>query len=473
MLENSYGLTFFLKSPKKKSDFFRYVYLRVTVDGVPKETSIKKKWDCRRWDQKSERAVGTKEDAREFNHFLDVLVTKINNYKLRLIGREETITSERIIGFVKGDTVSKVKVLEEFEKHNQEVFLLLRTEQNPNGEYAKGTLTKFKTTQSHLSEFIRLKYFRKDIEFRELNYEFISDFELFLKTVKKCTNNTTLKYLGNFKKIVLRAIVKEYISNDPFKLFKRKRDNIKKKPLTKAELSILENKVFSTDRLSLVRDIFVFQCYTGLAYIDVRQLKGSQIKEGSDGKLWIMSNRQKTGSATDIPLLPKALEILNKYKDHPLYLERGTVLPVKSNQKMNEYLKEIQTLCGFDLTLTTHRARRTFASTVTLNNGVPIYVVKEMMGHHSIKQTEHYALTEQDSVNREMAKLEERMTVNTKPEEKDLNSEIMEFFENFEKELNELKSKEVIPDENEGIRSKIVELDMKIKKMKERFSMTA
>ncbi|MCL8537628.1 site-specific integrase [Chryseobacterium gallinarum] len=431
MLETSYGLTYFLKSPKKKTSPLRHIYVRVTVNGIPKETSTKRRWDIRRWDQASGRATGTKEDAKTLNYFLESLETKISNYKTELIRSDRTITAECIIAFVKGENTAKNKVLEEFKEHNEEIHTLIS-----KGEYAKGTHTRYVTALSHVQEFIRFKYKKEDLEFRELNYEFVKDYEFFLKTVKNCAHNTTLKYISNFKKIVLRAVAKEIIPKDPFLLFKCKKEKIKKKPLTKAELYQLENKKFSTERLSTIRDIFVFQCYTGLAYIDVYQLKKNDIRMGDDGKLWIMSKRQKTKSTTDIPLLPKAVEIMEKYKDHPDCISKGSVLPVKSNQKMNEYLKEIAELCNISGNLNTHRARRTFASTVTLNNGVSIHVVKEMLGHHSVKQTEDYAIAEQEAVSREMMALEKKLSVS------DLlySNEPLKILQRLEKELHELKA---------------------------------
>lgn len=167
----------------------------------------------------------------------------------------------------------------------------------------------------------------------------------------------------------------------------------------------MENKNLENKRLEVIRDVFVFQCYKGRAYIDVFQ-KIEEIKTGIDGNLWIMTQRQKTGSETNVPLLPKALEIIEKYKEDEDCKKLGTVLPVRSNQKMNAYLKEIVVMCGISSLLNTHKARRTFASTVTLNNGVSIHVVRQMLGHRSVKQTEEYALTEQYMVGKEMKKLE-------------------------------------------------------------------
>ncbi|WP_317172034.1 site-specific integrase [Flavobacterium pokkalii] len=198
----------------------------------------------------------------------------------------------------------------------------------------------------------------------------------------------------------------------------------------------LEKHQFSIDRLNTVRDIFVFQCYTGLAYIDAFQLKRADIKDGVDGNQWILYERQKTNSTARIPLLPKAIKILEKYKDHPLCLKRGTVLPVSSNQKMNEYLKEIAELCGFPFTLNTHMARRTFGSTITLNNNVPINVVKEMLGHSSVKQTEAYAITEQATIGREMTLLNKKL----KLEKTEISQEDLTTLNRLENEIKLINS---------------------------------
>jgi integrase len=406
MIEKSFGLMFFLKTPEKKENL-RVLYLRITVDGLAKEISTKRRWDVTRWNQKAGRAIGNKEDAKSLNYYIDSICTRISNYRTDLINHDHTITSEKLIDFVKGNNVSKAKVLEEFQAHNLEILALVKKK-----EYAIGTYERYVTARSHVAQFIKYKYKREDLEFRELNFDFVKDYELFLKVVRNCANNTALKYISNLKTIVLRAIAKDIISKDPFKLFKRKKIKCNKQPLSTAELLKLENKVFSTERLSEIRDVFIFQCYTGLAYIDAYQLKPSDIQEGIDGSLWIMSNRQKTESKTDIPLLPKAIEIMERYKNHPICIARGSVLPVKSNQKMNEYLKEIAILCELTSTLNTHKARRTFGSTVTLKNGVPIHIVKEMMGHQSVKQTEEYAITEQESIGIEMKQLKEKLSKN-------------------------------------------------------------
>ena len=460
MLEQSAGITFFLKTPKNKSNI-RYVYLRITIDGIPKETSTKRNWNVNRWDQKAERAIGSKEDARTLNFFLDSLTSRINQQRTDLMNNGITITAERLMDFVQGKTISKAKVLEEFQSHNDEMLALV-----PKGEYAEGTHERFVTARLHVKDFIRFKYNRDDIEFRELNYEFIKDFEFYLKTVRNCNNNTTLKYIANFKKIVLRAIAKEIIPSDPFKLFKRKWTKPNKKPLTRAELHALEVKKFSTERLSVVRDIFVFQCYTGLAYIDAFQLKKTDIKRGDDGGLWIMSSRQKSRSKTDIPLLPQAITIMERYKDDEVCISRGSVLPVKSNQKMNEYLKEIATLCGIESGLNTHKARRTFGSTVTLNNGVPIHVVKEMLGHHSMRQTEEYAITEQNSISQEMQQLGRKLNPKGNTVQTENAQQIIERLEREFLFLKQVNSDKTTMAQNDDLIKDLLSLEKRLNQIK-------
>ncbi|MEP6931459.1 MAG: site-specific integrase [Flavobacterium sp.] len=431
MLESSIGITFFLKSSTNGSNE-RFIYLRISVNGIPKETSTKRKWNLNRWDQKTGRAAGNKEDAKALNFFMYSTEMKIRKYADQLLDKQESLSSIKLINFILGKTKQKTTVLQEFQIHNDQMLALVK-----KGEYAIGTHVRFEISKNHVKDFMRFRYNVEDMEFTELNFEFVKEYEFYLKTVKNNANNTALKYITNFKKIVLVALDKEFLVTDPFKRFKCRKVKVPKKPLAGFELALLEKHKFSTARLGVVRDVFVFQCYTGLAYIDVFNLKRSDIKEGIDGEQWILTERQKTGSPINIPLLPKATEILERYKNHPLCIERDSVLPVNSNQKMNEYLKEIADLCGITSVLNTHKARRTFGSTITLNNNVHIHVVKEMLGHQSVSQTEEYALTEQISIGREMQGLKQRLA-----DKEDVSGELtLQTIERMEKELIEMKKK--------------------------------
>ncbi|MDM1503996.1 phage integrase SAM-like domain-containing protein, partial [Myroides marinus] len=209
MLEKQLSINFFLKPNREKSDL-RGVYLRITVDGIRKETSLSHKWDINRWNQKAGRANGTKEDAKTLNYLLDTIVSKITKYKLELLSNEEPITASVLMDYIQGKGASKVKVLEEFQKHNDEMLKLVPK------EYSIGTHERYVTARSHVAEYIRYVYGKDDIEFRELNYEFVIGYEHYLKTVRACSNNTAIKYISNFKKIVLRAVAKGIIASNPF-----------------------------------------------------------------------------------------------------------------------------------------------------------------------------------------------------------------------------------------------------------------
>jgi len=213
------------------------------------------------------------------------------------------------------------------------------------------------------------------------------------------------------RKIVNYCLKTGWLQRDPFFGFKMAKREVVREFLSEDEVQTLTTKRFTIDRLSQVRDIFLFSCYTGLAFIDVFQLTPASIAKGVDGKQWIFTSRQKTDTPTRIPLLPQAQEILNKYKDHPRCINESKVLPVLSNQKMNAYLKEIADVCGITKTLTFHIARHTFATTVTLNNDVPIESVSKMLGHKSIKITQHYAKILDKKVSEDMRLLSQRLNI--------------------------------------------------------------
>jgi site-specific recombinase XerD len=278
------------------------------------------------------------------------------------------------------ETEDKNMLLSLFEKHNK----LYKS------ELSKATLAKYSTCMKHLRNFILQEYEKNDIDVREVDKKFVYLFEHYLRNMK-CENNTTLKYLQRLKKIIRQAISFGYIKDDPFYNYKFKFEKNERECLSEDELLVLENKKIFFERIDKVRDIFVFCCYTGLAYADVKELKEEHLTNGQDGKIWINLKRQKTGIKTTVPLLPKAVDILKKYANDPYCVINKCLLPVLSNQKMNSYLKEIGDICGIRKTLSMHIARHTFATTVTLLNGVPIETVSKTLGHASLKTTMIYA----------------------------------------------------------------------------------
>lgn len=405
MLEKSFGVMFYLKPSRKTKDDIRYIYLRITVESKISEISTKRMWDRNRWNSQSGRAVGKTEDVRELNSFLDSFQTKVFQAKKILLEKDLSVSAENIKDILTGKDKGARFILEVFEDHNKKMEALV------GNEFAPGTLERYKTSLEHTRSFIKWKYQKQDIELKKLDYEFISEYSFWFKSIRKCSHNTTVKYLSNFKKIVLSCVKSGWLDKDPFYGFKMVKKEVERPYLTGAELrEIIELKT-GIERIDNVRDIFVFSCFTGLAYIDVKNLTMDNITEGIDGKPWIITRRQKTETPTRIPLLPQALRIMDKYKNHRIREIKGSVLPVLSNQKMNAYLKEIADLCGINKQLTFHTARHTFATSVTLENGVPIETVAKLLGHKSLKQTMHYARVIDSKISSEMEMLSRKLKV--------------------------------------------------------------
>jgi site-specific recombinase XerD len=403
MLEKSFGLLFFLKQSKKQTNE-RYVYFRITVDGVSREISTKRIWLNDRWNQNLGRATGNKEDARSLNAYLGSIAAKVYQAKKSLIDMDKPVTAENLKNKLLGIGETRRMILEVFKDHNNRMASLV------GKEYAPGTLKRYQITIGHTEAFIQWKYGVDDLNIKEVNYEFISDYAFWLKTVRLCEQNTAMKYLGNFKKVILQCVRRGWLKYDPFIGFKLAKKEVVRVPLTQGEVDKIDEKVFDSERVNRVKDIFLFCCYTGLAYIDVKNLRRTQIIIGVDGEKWIATSRQKTDTPTNLPLLPKAVEIMNRYSDHPKCKNEGLVLPVSTNQKMNEYLKEIADLCGISKRLTFHVARHTFATTITLSNGVPFETVSKMLGHKSLKETQPYAKIVDTKISQDMQALKKKLS---------------------------------------------------------------
>tara|TARA_R110002072_G_scaffold286760_1_gene451875 strand:- start:34 stop:816 length:783 start_codon:yes stop_codon:yes gene_type:complete len=253
-----------------------------------------------------------------------------------------------------------------------------------------------------------------DIFVQEIDLKFINGFEYYLKVKNIGNQNTITKYLTNLKKITRIAYANDWISKDPFFHWKAKWKTVERDFLSELDIQKLIKKDLPVPRLFLVKDIFLFCCFTGLAYVDVQKLSQNDIVIGIDGERWIKTKRTKTDTRSNIPILPTAEVILEKYKGHPNIIDSDKVLPVLSNQKMNAYLKEIADLCGINKNLTFHLARHTFATTVTLTNGVPIESVSKMLGHKSLKTTQHYAKILDRKVSDDMRLLRQKIEISDK-----------------------------------------------------------
>jgi site-specific recombinase XerD len=386
-MEKSFGLTFRIKKNKHDRNEKSVIYMRITVDSDSCDISTKRKCDSNKWNKVSGRMNQKDPEAKEFNSYLDTLQLKVFEAKRRLLEVDKPLTPENIKDLLLGKSIGREKkmVLAVFQQHNDQMKTLVGT------EYAPGTLQRYEVSYRHTKSFIEHRYKKSDLAITQLNFEFLTEYEFWLKSVRKCDHNSAMKYLSNFRKIVNRCLRNGWLDKDPFFGFKMAKREVERIALTESELQNMMDKTFSIERLTIVRDIFLFSCYSGLAYADVKKLKKSEIIIGHDNEKWLISKRQKTDISARIPLLPAALTLIDRYKDHPQCLLTDRVLPVLSNQKMNAYLKEIADVCGITKALTFHIARHTFATTVTLSNGVPIETVSKMLGHRNLKTTQHYA----------------------------------------------------------------------------------
>lgn len=402
-MQNLFSFIFYIKRSKVDKLGRANIYLRITVNGKRAEMSISRKVDINKWITTAGRMKGSSAEAHQLNKYLDSISNKIYKIHQKLVDEEKPITSIVIRNIYQGKNDSSKTILKLFENHNQQMTKLV------GKEYATGTLQRYLTAKKHLTEYINSEYNSDDIPVRDINYKFITGLEYFLKTEKDCAHNTAVKYITNFKKIVRIAYANDWITKDPFFNWKASLKTVEIQFLEENEIERLVQKEFSIPRLNLVKDIFVFSCFTGLAYADVKKLSKVNISLGIDGNKWIKTSRKKTKTVSNIPLLPTAEEIIEKYSNHKEVINSDKLLPILSNQKMNAYLKEIADLCGIHKNLTFHLARHTFATTVTLTNGVPIETVSKMLGHKTLKTTQHYAKIVDRKVSEDMALLKQKL----------------------------------------------------------------
>ena len=382
------------------------IYLRLTVNGKRSEFSISRKVNPEKWNAKTGKMRGSGIEAVQLNQYLDMIRAKVNKIQFQLVEEAKPFTAVDIKNIYQGKDREVKMLLEVFDEHNRQMKQLV------DKEFAIATWKRYFTTRNNISEFIRHEYKRQDFPIQDVDLKFITRFDYFMKSVKNCNHNSSLKYINNFKKIVRLGVANGWIARDPFYNFKAKFKWIDREFLTNDELENLINLEIRWPRIDIVRDMFVFCCYTGLAYIDVQKLNQDNLVKNIDGNLWIEAKRTKTNAKFSIPLLPTALGIIEKYKDHPKVVSGNCILPVLSNQKSNAYLKEIADLCGIKKNLTTHLARHTFATTVTLSNGVPIETVGKMLGHKSLRATQHYAKIINKKVSDDMEVLKEKLSEN-------------------------------------------------------------
>ncbi len=397
MKRNSFSVFFFIKKTKLMSNGEAPIRLRIKVNGVAVESQIKRSVPPNQWDQATESSKGRDRKASELNEYIRILKLKALTIHRDLEMNGKLFTARLIMNMLYNADDDKRTLLSVFRKHNDDCRKLIGI------DYVQITITRFDNCCKYLSVLIQQKFGKEDINLNEIDSEFVRDFEMFLKVERGCQQNTVIRYMKCFKKIINLAIANEWMTRNPFAGIKFQAKEVIKEVLTKEEIERIMVKQFEMPHLEYVRDVFIFCVFSGLAYIDVNNLRAEHITKDNNGDIWIRKAREKTENMCNIPLLKIPQAILEKYKDHPIRQKTGALLPVTSNQKMNSYLKEIATRCDIKKNLTTHTARHTAASVVFLANGVSMENVAKMLGHADIRMTQHYAKVMDSSIKRDMA----------------------------------------------------------------------
>jgi site-specific recombinase XerD len=360
--------------------------LRININGDRVALQVHRFIKPEDWDPARYVMKGRTEEARAFNNYLEAVRLKAHKKYNELLSYTDDVTPQMLRDAILGVNTAKTRqIIDIWEGHVSNLKKLIGKENS----YA--TYQKYNTAKNHFQAFLQKHYHVEDVSIKAVDYQMIQQYGIYLKTEKGCSFNTATKFLQNLKTITSISIRSGWLVKDPFNGISLTLKEVDRPYLTFEELERLMkfNSVF--DRLNRVRDFFVFSCYTGLAYIDVKKLKRAEIEGNDEMGFWIRTRRQKTGGRANIPLLDIPMSIIRNYCQLELLDTEDSILPILSNQKMNAYLKELADLCNIQKQLSYHVARHTFATTVTMMNGVPIETVSKMLGHKNIHSTQHYA----------------------------------------------------------------------------------
>jgi integrase len=404
-LNQTFSILFWLNKAKANSKGLVPIWARITIDGKRAECSVKKQIQLTLWDADRNRAKGNSDEARSINNYLVMVQAELTKHYNILLSTKDLVTAEDVKNSYKGIKEEKKTFLQLFNLYNQKL-----SERKEIEDLSDGRFKRFKILYGKCAEFIKYKFKRSDVPLDEVKLNFIVEFEHHLRTVQMIGYNTAMKYVKDLKQVMKYGVMLEYIPCNPFDNFQCSYKKVKRDFLDQDELDLLYRKDFNIKRLEEVRDCYLFSCYTGYAYSDAEALTSEDIAIGIDGEKWIIRDRIKTETTENVPLLPIALEIIAKYKNHPYCKTHNKLLPMNSNQRYNAYLKEIADMCGIKKKLTTHTARHTFATTVLLMNDVPMETAMELLGHTDIRTTQIYGKIVQKKISNDMSKLRNKLS---------------------------------------------------------------
>ena len=393
------NILFFVLKTKLLKNGEAPILMRITINGQYEETRIQRSISLKLWNAAKGCSKGKDRLSSELNNYIAELNARVLEKHKELMLEQALITPKLLLKRTFGKDTEMRTLLGTMQQEIGEMEKVI------NMDYSPITINRYKNVLNKLQKAILKFYEKEDITFHELSPEFIKAFDIYLKTEAGLCRNTVVRYMKCLKKITNMGLAKEWMRKDPFYGYKMQQDETDPTFLTYEELQTIMNKEFTIPRLALVKDIFIFALYTGLAFIDVYNLRPEHVSENNNGNLWIVKPREKTNNLCNIPLL----SIPNKYKNNPYCMDKGTLLPVPCNQRMNSYLKEIAYLCGIKKNLTTHTTQHNFESVIALANNVSLPNVAKMLGHSSTRMTQHYAKVLDQTILRDMQEVEKQI----------------------------------------------------------------
>ena len=405
-MKATFKVTFLLQKGKVKSDGKAPIVTRIIVNGEMAHFSTQQSVDPTRWDTKANRTYGLTQDDKTINAVLDEIKSSLFRHYYDMQAKGESISALKLKNKLCSTEEKPIKsTMDLFDKFITEYAELVKAR-----GYGKEALIRYKICKNRVQEFLKDEMHANDISIDAINKRLLDKFYLWNRKTYKIGNNTAIHFMHKFSTVYKMAWDYGWVTGNPFHMLNLRKDRTERAYLTIDELERLANREFTSERLERMRDIFLFCCYTGLSYIDVKTLTTDNLVRKNDGKFWIVTKRTKTEVPVNVPLLEIPLRLIKKYEP----LRKGNlVFPVYSNQKSNDYLKEIAALCGINKDVTFHVARHTFATTVTLENGVPVESVSKMLGHTNIQTTQIYARITERKINQDMDVLSKKLDPQT------------------------------------------------------------
>lgn len=392
---------YYLRHKELKSDGSAPIMGRISIGKSMVQFSAKCSVQVSLWDTKSARAIGKSKVATELNRVLDKITLSIHSHYKELLAKKENVSAEEVKNAFQGIAAEQETLIGYCDKY--EKLLATRIGVNMTLE----TYKRYGVSFNHVKYFLRTKYNLSDISFQALDYSFIEAFDFYLRVQLKFKPNTIIGIIGHLKIIIKRAVNEGIITRNPFVGFSLEGEPLQPKSITKQELNKIMTTPLDSSNRYLVRDMFLFSVFTGIAFSDIRNLTYQNLVQAEDGVWWIHSKRRKTGTEFHVPLLELPLQIIEKYRG---LNKNGKMFVMLSCSKTNGNLKKIAKICGIKRNITFHQARHCYASLITLSQGVPMETVSQMLGHRDLRATRIYAQVSNDKINIDMRKLEKRIT---------------------------------------------------------------